>query len=332
MTTTDISKINIRQWDCLAQQATATSWFQTYEAYSFYSSLPHLFFPFVFAQLTDSTLNGVIVGYITKDPNPLKDFFSRRAIIIGGPLLSDKITNEELKELLNITRQTLADKAIYIETRNFNDYSKRKNVFRECGFKYEEHYNFHIDCSNLDLLESNLGKGRKRDIKTSLRDGATVIEHPDNQQIKDFYDILANLSKTKVKTPLFPFEFFEKLSQVRSAHFLLVEYKGEILGGTVLTGLQSRALYEWFVCGKDNAYSSIYPSQLATYSGMRYAAEHNYPLFDMMGAGVPDEPYGVRDFKARFGGKLVEHGRYLCINNKILYKIGTYAVKILKRL
>jgi lipid II:glycine glycyltransferase (peptidoglycan interpeptide bridge formation enzyme) len=49
-----------------------------------------------------------------------------------------------------------------------------------------------------------------------------------------------------------------------------------------------------------------------------------------MGAGKPDEPYGVRDFKAEFGGELVERGRFLCIRKPLLYKIGTLGVKWLK--
>ena len=61
------------------------------------------------------------------------------------------------------------------------------------------------------------------------------------------------------------------------------------------------------------------------------AAEHNMPRFDMMGAGKPDEAYGVRDFKAKFGGKEVEHGRWLAITKPLLYRIGVLGVKILKR-
>jgi serine/alanine adding enzyme len=30
---------------------------------------------------------------------------------------------------------------------------------------------------------------------------------------------------------------------------------------------------------------------------------------DFGGAGRPDEPYGVRDFKAKYGGQLVDFGR-----------------------
>ena len=51
----------------------------------------------------------------------------------------------------------------------------------------------------------------------------------------------------------------------------------------------------------------------------------------MMGAGKPDEQYSVRDFKAEFGGEMVEHGRFLCINKPLLYQIGKAGLAILKR-
>jgi len=41
-----------------------------------------------------------------------------------------------------------------------------------------------------------------------------------------------------------------------------------------------------------------------------------------MGAGKLDEEYGVREFKEKFGGKLVEYGRFICVNNRLLYQLG----------
>ena len=61
---------------------------------------------------------------------------------------------------------------------------------------------------------------------------------------------------------------------------------------------------------------------------IEYANKNNIPLFDFMGAGKPDEQYGVRDFKARFGGELVEYGRFLKINNPFLYAIGRFGIKL----
>ena len=51
----------------------------------------------------------------------------------------------------------------------------------------------------------------------------------------------------------------------------------------------------------------------------------------MMGAGKPDDDYVVRDFKAKFGGQLVEHGRFLHVLNPLFYNIGKIGVKLLKK-
>lgn len=307
-----------------------TNWFQTEECFSFYKSLGFIE-PFRCSVERDGVEKGRIVGYIQKDGGKLKQFFSRRAIINGGPMLANDITEEELTELLTKCKQQLKGKAIYVETRNFDDYSQYKAVFEKAGFVYESHYNFHVDTSSNEIVEANMGKSRKRDVKTSLRNGATIVEEPTLDDVKAFYDVLENLYRTKVKTPLFPFSFFEKLFQSSFGRFLLVKYADKILGGTVCVCGED-TVYEWFACGEDGMYKNIYPSTLATYAGIRYAADHGYRRFDMMGAGAPgDGGYGVRDFKAKFGGQLVEQGRFKCVLNRPLYQLGTWGVNLLKR-
>ena len=50
-----------------------------------------------------------------------------------------------------------------------------------------------------------------------------------------------------------------------------------------------------------------------------------------MGAGKPGDNYGVRDFKAQFGGELVEHGRFLRINKPLVYKAGSFVLKLISK-
>lgn len=329
---TSYKDINYDVWSDLVQSSSVASWFQTPEAYRFFDSLSFLE-AFCIAVESDGVLKGIVVGYIQKDGGKFKQFFSRRAIITGGPLLSSDISDAELAELLNALKSCLRKRSIYIETRNFNDYSPWQRVFEACGFAYEPHYDIWVDTSNIDVVNENLGKSRKRDIRVSLRDGATIVDQPTIEQVRAYYLILSDLYKNKVKTPLFPISFFEQLYQLPSSAFLLVEYDGRIIGGTVCVGLQGKALYEMYACGKDGVHKTIFPSELATFAGLQYAVDHGCPCFDMMGAGRPDDGgYGVRDFKLKFGGKLVEHGRYKYISNPLLYKIGTIGVKLLKKL
>ena len=377
------NEIDKHQWQALVDQSPTASWFQTHEAYEFYKSVPEEMMPFVVgvseckvegveckgtensgAELQASTpytlhqtpsLKGVVVGYITNANNPIKQFLTRRAIIIGGPLLAEDISDEALEVLLKAVKEckvesvkckgtengkaeplastpyTLHSTPIYIETRNFHDYSKWRNVFEKCGFAYQPHLNFHVDTSSVEVVDKNLGKSRKRDIRTTIRDGVTPVLEPTIEQVHEYYAILKDLYTTKVKTPLFGWHFFEQLYHSPSGRFILTEYQGKIIGGTVCVVLPNKAVYEWFVCGVDGVYEHIFPSSYATYLGIRYAAENGCQIFDMMGAGKPEEAYGVRDFKARFGGEQVEHGRYLHVRKPLLYKIGKLGVTLLKK-
>lgn len=307
-----------------------TDLFQSANYLSFLSRID-LFEPFAFSVEREGKEVGRIQGYIQRDGGAVKRWLSRRAIVNGGPYLAENITEEEVERLLRSCVQGLKGKAIYLETRNFRDYSQWRPVFERCGFLYEPHYDFIVETSSLEIAETNLGKSRKRDIRTSLRDGATVVEHPTEDDVRAFYQVLRDLYETKVKTPLFPLDFFIKLFQTDFSQFLLVRYQDEIIGGTVCV-FDDETVYEWFACGKDGCYKNIFPSTLATWSGIRFAAESGRKRFDMMGAGAPgDGGYGVREFKAKFGGELVEYGRFKYICNKPLYAIGKLGVKLMKR-
>ena len=90
----DVNEIDVNQWDDLVKQSNVATWFQTKIAYQFYSSLPNIMTPFVYALQIEGILRGVVVGYITKESNAIKQLLTRRAIIVGGPLLANDITNQ----------------------------------------------------------------------------------------------------------------------------------------------------------------------------------------------------------------------------------------------
>jgi len=328
----NIKDVDIQQWNQLLQSSRTKSFFQTQDCYELYAVNDSFMKPFFMGVEDRGLLKGVIVGYIQADGGIVKRFLSRRAIVNSGPLLADDISDEALVMLLNHCKKSLRGKAIYIEFRNYEDYSQYKDVFHRCGFEYVPHYNFHIDTTSEDVVNQNLGKSRKRDIRTSFRDGAEIVENPTMEDIRQFYDILNNLYIKKVKTPLYPLSFYEYLFQQPYSKFLLVRLKDKIVGGTVCVTQPGHAVYEWFACGEDGVYKNIYPSTVATYAAIQYAANNGYHHFDMMGAGKPDESYGVREFKAKFGGQLMEHGRFQTVLNPLLYKIGVMGVTIMKKL
>lgn len=340
-------EIDIQQWQALIDRSPYATWFQTKEAYEFYAANPDEMMPFVLGVEEDGHLAGVIVGYTTQEKCIFKQYFTARTIIPGGPLLANCISETALAALLkavkamgngqwaigeeNNRQSSIANRPIYIESRNFHDYSKWKSIFETNGFAYQPHLNYHVDTTSLKLAQSRIGKHRWRYIRLSMRDGAKIVDNPTIEQVRAFYTILQDLYRTKVRTPLWSWEFFERLYHTESARYILVELDGQIVGGTACVCLPGKTVYEWYACGLDDCRDDIRPLSVAIWGEMQLAAENGYPLFDFMGAGTPDQPYGVRDFKSEFGGELVEHGRFLCVRKPLLYWIGKMGVKWLKR-
>ena len=305
--------------------------FQSEEYYSFLTRLNSLS-PFRFCVSGKNEELGVFQGYIQKDGGTIKQYFSRRAIVNGGPSWKEDLPNEKKLQLLEDAIKERRHEVIYLETRNYKDFSSDRVVFEKAGFVYEPHYDFIVDTSSVEVVDSNMGKSRKRDVKTSLKNGLIVVENPSLADVGAFYSVLKELYQTKVKTPLFRQSFFEELYKTEFGKYILVRYNDDIVGGTVLV-YDDETVYEWFACGKDGVYKNIYPSTVATYYGIMFAAENGFKRFDMMGAGAPgDGGYGVREFKAKFGGQLVEYGRFKYIANKPLYALGKLAVKVMKRI
>lgn len=349
-------EIDREEWSRLVKTSATGTWFQTPEAYCFYESMPEFFRPFVVAvervnDLTNErTLRGVCVGYVTKEKNAIKQYFTRRAIIIGGPALADDASSEEVELLMNGVKELMSERIngspIYIETRNFNDYSRWKEAFEKAGFEYQKHLNFHVDCTDKEAMWERMSENRKRQIKRVTNEGVKELtserltsEGVTEQDVREWYEILKELYRTKVRTPLWPVEFFIEAYRQGVGKFMIVRHEGKVIGGSMVVVMSEGmnelrnegCVYEWFECGMNAQYKDQYPSVCATYAGMCYAAENGMVRYDMMGAGEPGVPYGVRDFKAEFGGKMVEHGRFEYICKPLLYKIGTIGVKVLKK-
>ena len=135
-----------------------------------------------------------------------------------------------------------------------------------------------------------------------------------------------------MKKPLPAFDFFKRLFEMDSIFkFLLIKYNDQVIGGIVCP-IYKDTISEWYICGEDGKHNNIYPSVLATWAPIDYAMNNKLNFFDFLGAGKPNEDYGVRDFKSKFGGDLVENGRFEKIHKPIQFKIAKFGLNIIQKL
>jgi len=323
-------QISNDKWHKLIEVSSYSSPFQTPKFLEFFNALKN-FSGDVFAIEVEGVYKALVVLTIQKELG-VKSYFSRRGIIYGGPLVIDN-GHDHLEKLLNEVTSFYKRKLIYIETRNYFDYSLFNTQFQSAKFKYIPWLNFQLDTSSdIAVIKKSMSSSRLRQVKKALRNGAVWKEAESEDDVAAFYEILLDLYKKKIKKPLFSEDFFLEFYKKKTGKYLLVYFENTVIGGIVCPIMSGKAIYEFYVCGLDSEYKNQFPSIMATWAAIEYANENNIPLFDFMGAGNPNEAYGVREFKSRFGGEQVEHGRYLNILNPFLYKIGEIGLNVLSKL
>jgi lipid II:glycine glycyltransferase (peptidoglycan interpeptide bridge formation enzyme) len=77
-----------------------------------------------------------------------------------------------------------------------------------------------------------------------------------------------------------------------------------------------------YYTGSLREFSRFYANELAVWKLLEWGSNNNYSLFDFLGAGNPKKEYGVRDFKSRFGGEMVNYGRFISPVRPFFYKVS----------
>jgi serine/alanine adding enzyme len=292
------------------------------------------FEPFaLFALDSDNKIRSMLQGFLQTVKKGLLALLSTRCILLKSPLYDDP---EALSLLLIALKEFAGTRAVYTEIRSHYSDEISNKIYTQWGFNPKPHLNFVVDCSDRDKSWSNISESKRRQIRKSLANGAVIIDNPSSGQLDEFYAILRNLYAEKVRKPLPSKAFFNamhQLSQIKPEciKFLFVSYQNKIIGGICSPISGKKAVHELYIAGLDEQYKELYPSSLATWAAIDYAVMNGIQTFDFMGAGKPDEDYGVREFKSRFGGILTDAPRYVCVHSPLRMTFAEAGFQLLQR-
>lgn len=324
-------KIDNNSWLELVKESDKGSVFQFPEMYQFWNKQQECS-PFVYAiKTTEQKIVAICLVVVQHNGAGLKKYFSKRAIIYGGAILANDCNkNEVFKELLTGLSKNLKSKAIYTEFRHSNNFSDYNTLFYEQNFEYKPYQNFKIELSNEEEIFSNFTSEKRRQIRRSLREGVEFSYENSDLNIKGVYDIINQIYIEKVKKPLPKLEFFQDLSNFEYGNVVALIFQGKVIGGGFII-FDNHTVYDWYRGGLDREFKHQYPSTVAAWAAIKFGFEKKLSTFDFMGAGIKGEDYGVRDFKAQFGGQLVEHGRFMKVINPLRFKIASFGLSMFQK-
>jgi serine/alanine adding enzyme len=318
------------KWSELIENNPFASPFQSQPFYEYYNSVNSLSAD-VFAVEENSEYTALSVITLQKEDG-FKGYFSRRGIVYGGPLIANN-NQYSILLLLNNLIDYYRSKLIYIEIRNFFDYSHLSGLWNYNNWQFLPYLNIKITLKNRQFEEivTDMKYNRRREIRLSLERDAVYKECETMSELERLYQILEDLYKTHVKLPLPNYEFFNALWKSEIGKVFVVVHNNEVIGGSFCVILKNHSIYTMYYCGLRDYDKKIFPTHLAVLAAIEYGKNNGMEYLDFMGAGLKGESYGVRKYKQEFGGDLNEYGRYRAILQPTLFKIGSQGLEILKK-
>jgi serine/alanine adding enzyme len=254
-----------------------------------------------------------------------------RSIIFGGPLYYNNLNGcESVRLLMEHYDAIIGRSAVYTEIRNLWD--TNNSPFLQ-DYIYEEHLNFLVDLSaGKDKMWKNLSKARRYGITKSSKMGVTIHEISSENELGTLYFLLKD-TYNRARHPLADKSLFDAvythLVQKNMGKIFFANLENNSIGAIILL-LYKENIYHWYSCSL-NDYSKFYPNDILVWHALEWGSMNNYSIFDFMGAGKPDQNYGVREFKRQFGGAMVNYGRYKKVHSPIKYWIAQKGLAVYKR-
>ncbi|MBD2700701.1 GNAT family N-acetyltransferase [Spirosoma sp. BT702] len=255
-----------------------------------------------------------------------------RGVIAGGPVAKDN--NKEIINGLLAKHKEVNVKTLYSQVRNLHDTLAYKEAFQRNNFTYEEHLNFIIDLRKTeDVLWKKIYSKRRNEIRRALNEGCTIHLETSLDSLKSAYAILKEVYQ-RARLPLPGFEHFsalhEQTSETAGLRLFTAKWEGKIIG-CMLCLAHNGTLYDYYA-GAYSKFYNKYPNDLLPWEIMKWAKNNGFTQFDFGGAGKPDVHYGVREYKKKFGGQLVNYGRYERIELPVLYTVASVGFRLIRAL
>lgn len=249
-----------------------------------------------------------------------------RAIAYGSVLCAPDVDGmQALDKLLQVYIRSMRSKILFTELRNMSDLSYIQPTLLAKKFKYEEHLNYLIKLDRpLNDIMQKIGRRTQKKIRQGFRQNKVIIEEVNQRaQLLICYELISQ-TYARARVPLADRSLFEAAFEILypkgMVKFLLARV-GDVYIATTVELIFKNVIYGWY-SGIDRKYSQYNPNELLMWYLLRFGKMNGYHVYDFGGAGKPEEKYGVRDFKAKFGGELICFGRNIFIHSPHLLKFS----------
>jgi len=299
------SSIPVRSWTGFLEGAQAANIFQSPALMEVYSRTRG-YEPHVLAVEDATGIRALLACvFVTYASGPIARFASR-SLTVGGPL-GDPLA---FPDLLGALDSLAGQKTSMSQIRNLQP-PEDKNIFETAGYRWEDHINYLIDLTQgQKALLGKMSKARRKGLRLAEQSRMEVHDLS-SAAVEAAYGLLLE-THDRAKVPLAPQVLFENAISILAPRGQLWCLMASLSGSLCAVRFVLRwrdTLYDWYTGSSDDG-RQHHADELLVWEILMRGMLEGCRTFDFGGAGPPGAAYGPAEFKRRFGGAMINPGRF----------------------
>jgi lipid II:glycine glycyltransferase (peptidoglycan interpeptide bridge formation enzyme) len=322
-------------WDQYVDRNPSANIFHTRQFIDCFATTPK-YVPHTFFLQEDGRTIASVIAVQTRIVSALPRLASRMVVFGGLSFAGDipaRLVNKQVGALLQAYDDSVRNQTLFTEIRNMEDHTAHILPITRAGYRFVPHLNYLVDLSQgEERLSASFSSDHRRTIKRPEKAGVTVAEMTSPEGLGVFHELVSKVYAA-AHVPVLPITVFEeawkRLHPLGQLRIIFAEREGTVIAARA-TLLYHGRVFDWFAGSNDEG-DKTNANALLVWNTMQFGINHGYTVFDFGGAGDPNVHYGVREFKGRFQGELVNYGRFVKIYSRPRYLLGYQTYSALRR-
>ena len=283
------------------------------------------------AQNEDGQIVAIVPAVRVATLSGLASRLASRSIWYAEPICDPTAEGvEALRQLVAAHDARARGRCLFTEVRVLAAPEQERSALEACGYEWRDYLNYVVDTTpDADVLYRHISKTNRNKINRSVRRGVEIEIDCTRRGIERMYALVRE-SYQRSEVPLAGIELFHAARQQLGDEIVQVRIATH-QGRDVAAGIglvYAGRFFAWY--GGTLRLPSIAPFDCLTWDEVRWSSENGLDCYDFGGAGWPDEEYGPREFKKKFGGELVRYGRYRRVYSPFKLRLAETAYGLIR--
>ena len=286
----------------------------------------------VFARMTvsdEGRVLALLAAVRVETLSGLASGFASRSIFYAEPICEfSNAGDAALRGLIAEHDGSMQRRTLFAEVRYIAAADWERQPLESAGYEFADYLNYEVDTRLAsETLFRQLGKSTRNKIRRSDKRDIDILVDTSHGGIERMYPLVCT-SYDRAGIPVVDIALFhETLDRLPagSVQIRIARFEGQDVAAGIGLVFRGR-FFAWY--GGARRIQGLPPFDCLTWDEIRWCADHGMDCYDFGGAGWPEEEYGPRDFKAKFGGELVHYGRHRKVYRKLATTLAKQSFRI----